>query len=82
MTGVIVLGIGLAQAAVLTSAWCVWDVATTEGYLLELEGRSKRRWLAIALVPLVGPARWIEVGRPPAGMAPLVPRGRHLDAAP
>jgi hypothetical protein len=79
MTGLVLLGVGLVQATVLASVWCVWDVATTEGFLLELEGRSKRRWLAIVLLPLVGPAWWIEGGRPPADMAPLVPRGGRFE---
>jgi len=82
MTGLVVLGAGLVQVAVLTSVWCAWEVATTDGYLLELEGHSKRRWLALAWLPLLGPACWIEVGRPPPGVAPVVPRRRRLDAAP
>lgn len=82
MLGLVVLGVGLAQVVALTTAWCVWDVATTDVYLLEVEGRSKGRWLLLALIPLVGTAWWIEAGRPPPGMEPLVPRHRHYDTSP
>jgi len=65
MAGLFVLGVGLAIAATALAVWAVADVATTDPYLLP--NRSRLRWLLLALVPAVGPACWIERGRPPAG---------------
>ena len=77
MSGLVVLGAGLAQVVGVVTAWCVWDVATTDAYLLELEGWSKRRWLLLACVPLVGVACWIELARPTSEVGRVVPRQRR-----
>lgn len=60
----------LGSGAAGLSLWCAWDVWRTDPYLVPW--RSRRRWLLIALVPLIGPAHWLEVGRPPPGDGPIV----------
>lgn len=75
MAGLLVLAGTITTFVALVTAWCVLEVATTDAYLLEVDGRCKVGWLLVALVPLLGPACWIELGRPSnEAVGPLAPR--------
>lgn len=55
------LGI-IACVAVAGSLVAVADVATS--YESEMRSLTRKEWLLIALLPVVGPMLWISAGRP------------------
>lgn len=66
MAGLLAAAALLGAGHLALSVWCLYEVLTTDPYLVPL--RSRAVWLAAVLVPLIGPATWIEAGRPRAAL--------------
>jgi hypothetical protein len=76
---VVVLGVLLGLLNLLAVAYCVLDVATSRR--ADVRVLPKALWFLVLLLPVVGPASWLLLGRPAPGSGRAVPKVLP-DAAP